>query len=279
MLKLAEASAYFDRTEVLDPDNGNLLFYGQIDPFDDSKRDAGGAYRRILSVAPGTAMPANRAVRALGRVYLLGTEEVDGHQTEHRVKYVLQSAGSSALVHRLPGFVSGTPAGTAWSSIQWVKDGKEIGTSSDITHEYTIFLGLGTDVRAQDVITCDGKAYLVGSVRPQPSGFLTAEAVQLDYALSSASITGRVYDAVAGSYTPSAPVATSCIRTRWQNLFNQRREGAAPYKNGDDTLVFPAGTALNTSSLITLDGKPWQVVSVDTPGGAATVHARPAWAS
>ena len=279
MLTLAEASTYFDRTEILDPDNGNLLFYGQIDPFDDSKRDAGGAYRRILSVAPGTPVPANRAIRALGRVYLMGTEEVDGLEEEHRVKYVLQAAASSVTIHRLPGFVSGTPAGTAWASIQWVKDGKEIGTSSDIAHEYTIFLGLGADVRAQDVVTAGGKAYLVISSRPQPSGFLTAESVELDYALSQASITGRTYDAVAGSYTASAPVAVNCARVRWQNLFSQRAEAAAQYKDGDDTLVFPTGTTLNTASRITLAGKPWQVVSVDALGGAVTVHARPAWAS
>lgn len=279
MLTLAEASGYFDLTEILDPDNGSVLFYGQIDPFDDSKRDAGGSYRRILSVAPGTAIPANRAIRAFDRTYLVGAEELDGLEEQHRAKYVLQSAGSSALIHRLPGFVSGTPAGTAWASFQWVKDGKEIGTSSDIAHEYTIFLGLGTDVRAQDVVTTGGKAYLVASARPQPSGFLTAEAIELDFALSQASITGRTYDAAAGSYTASAPVVVNCARVRWQNLFNQRAEGAAPYKDGDDTLVFPAGTTLNTSSRITLAGKLWQVVSVDTLGGAITVHARPAWAS
>lgn len=279
MLTLAEASSYFDRTEILDPDSGNLLFYGQIDPYDDSKRDAGGAYRRILSVAPGTPVPANRAIRALGRVYLMGTDEVDGLEEEHRVKYVLQAAASSATIHRLPGFVAGTPTGTAWAAIQWVKDGKEVGTSSDIVHEYAVFLGLGTDVRAQDVLTAGGKAYLVISSRPQPSGFLTAESVELDYVLTSASVTGRAYDAVAGAYTASAPVAVNCARVRWQNLFSQRAEAAAQYKDGDDTLVFPAGTAINTSSRVTLAGKLWQVVSVDTLGGAITVHARPAWAS
>ena len=279
MLTLAEASVYFDRTEIFDPDNGKLLFYGQIDPYDESKRDAGGAYRRILSTAPGSPIPANRAIRAFGRVYVLGNEEVDGLESEHRTKYVMQGSPSKVSIYRLSSFLAGTPDSSAWSALQWANDDKEASASSDQIPEYAALMARGTDVRTYDILTQGGDGYLVSTWRVQPSGFLAADVVKLDFPLAQASITSRVYDAVYGGYTPAAPVTAVCLRIRWQYLFSLRTESAVQYANGDTTLVFPAGTTLNTSSLILLEGKLWMIVSIDTLGGAVTVHARPTWVS
>lgn len=278
MLTLAQASSFFDRTPIKDADNGNLLFYGQVDPYDESKRDSGAAYRRILSVAAGTVMPASRTVSVFGQALILGNQEVDGLDTIHRVKYTLQPCTAKVGVSRLAGFVTGTPASNAWAALEWVKDSKEMGTSSDVARIYNVFLPAGLNVRAQDVLTQAGQAYLVLAARELPSGFLAAEAVQLDYALATAAITARVYDARAGTFAAGVLTHAPCARVRWQNLFNNRSEAYAHYKDGDDTLVFPAGTGLNTAALVNLAGNLWHVVSVDSLGGAVTAHARPAWA-
>jgi hypothetical protein len=279
MLSLTDAATYFDRTQVLDPDTGTVLFLGQVDPYDDSKRDAGGAYRRILSLAPGTAVPASRAVRIFGQVWLIGNKEVDGLELAHRDKYVLQPAGQQLSIGRLSGYLGAVAAGTAWAGVEWIKDGKEMGASSEVVRMHNIFLATGFDVRARDVVWNSNGAYLVLSIHEQPSGYKLASTAQLDYPVATATLVPRVYSPTLGAYTPGAPASVAALRVRWQNLFAYADEAAARYQEGDDTIVLPAGTAVDTASRITLDSEEWTVLAVNALGGAVTVHGRPAWAT
>lgn len=57
-VKLAQVSRYFDRTLVTDPVTGGFLFKAQFSNYDDSKRDAFTAYRRIMSLSPEITSPA-----------------------------------------------------------------------------------------------------------------------------------------------------------------------------------------------------------------------------
>lgn len=113
MLKLSAAASYFDRTPVVDAYTGAVICYGQVDPYDESKRDAGAAYRRVLSVAPGQVLPAHGAVSVLGMTWLVGRRERDGLQELHRDKYVLQPVDTQFNVATLTGYLSGTPRASA----------------------------------------------------------------------------------------------------------------------------------------------------------------------
>ncbi len=84
MLTLADASGYFDRTPMADTVTGSTLFYGQVDPYGDAVRDSATAYRRILSVKPGTVMPASKTLKIFGRVWIIGDSEIDGQSVQHR---------------------------------------------------------------------------------------------------------------------------------------------------------------------------------------------------
>jgi hypothetical protein len=275
MMTLAEAAAYFDRTPVLNPDNDSLLFYGQTDPFDDSKRDAGAAYRRILSVAPGTSVPG--AVKILGQVWLVGNKETDGLEVAFRDKYVLQQAGVKANISRLAGFLAGTVASSAWSSIEWLKDARELEVSSDVATLNTIIFPDGTDLREHDIVWYSGRALMVQSPRHQPSDYVMATAFELEQAApAAATITTRTYDPAAGSYTTSGTASVQALRVRWQSLYRYGSQADARYKSGDDTLVLPAATALTTADLITLAGLTWRVLSVETISGALVAHVRAA---
>lgn len=275
MLTLAGASAYFDRTAARDPDTNALLFNCQVDAFDDSKRDAGGAYRRILSVAPGTQMPVGGAVRIRGQVWLVGALEKDGLEEEHRDKYVLQTAPVKHSVSRLSGYLSATVASSQWGSAEWQKDGKEVEVSSKHVQQYFLYFANSADVREYDVIWWGVSAYLALSVHPQASGFLVAPCVKLEYAAADATLNTRVYDPVLGEFASSVPTTVRALRVRWQSLFLYGSEADAHYTPGDCTLVLPYATPVATKDTITLAGTTWHVVSVETLGGATVVHGRP----
>lgn len=274
MLTLADASRYFDRTPVLDAYTSAILFYAQIDPYQDSVRDSATAYRRIMSVAPNITMPVNRLVKILGAVWIVGDSEVDGMATAHREKFVLHPAPTLMGVRTLNGHVTNGAMSTSWGDMVWLKDAKEEFVSSRTTTMYTAYMPPGATLAEYNVVTVGTTGYLVGPPHDQASGVLSATCAKLEYAATSATLATRVYDPVQGKYTASTITTVQCLRVRWQNLFLYGSMGSAQYQDGDSSLVFPSGTPLATKDRVTLDTQAWNVLAVETLGGAVVAHAR-----
>jgi hypothetical protein len=275
MMTLAQASAYFDRTPVLNPDNDAVLFYGQLDPYDDSKRDAGAAYRRVLNVAPGTNVPS--VIRMFAITWLVGTKEVDGLEVAHRDKYVLQQAGQKAKISRLADYLAGVTTSSAWSAIEWLKDTKELEVSSDVATMYTLIMPPSADLREHDIVWYAGRAFIAQAPRRHPSGYMEATALELEQAApTSATILTRTYDPVAGDFVDDSAVTAPCQAVRWQSLYAYGSQADERFKSGDVTLVLPPDTGVSTASIVTVAGADWQVLSVETLAGALVLHGRPA---
>lgn len=272
MLSLAQAASYFDRTPILDPTTGELLFNGQLEPFDDSHRDAGAAYRRILSVSPGTVVPT--VVTVHGATWVVGFRQSDSLGVTLRDKYVLQRA-DAASVSRPASFLAGTATHATWLATEWLKDGKEIDTSSDTIETFTIMAPGDLDLIEHDLVWYAGRALLAQRPRLQPSGYLEVTAVQLEQSLpSTASIASRTFNPANGGYTAGATVSVPCQRVRWQSWFRYDSEASARYKPGDATLIMPPGTAVKAEDRITFAGAEWKTLAVKTDSGVVCVHAR-----
>jgi len=274
-MKLSDAASYFDRTPVFDATTGSHLFYGQVDPYDDSKRDAGGAYRRILSVRPGTAIPASRVVRVFGIPFIVGAEEIDGLAEQHRVKYVIQRADGYYAVSRLSAFLSGTTSSNTWADPQWLKDAKELSVSSRMPQMYNVMLPLAADIRVNDVLWLGTARYFVLASRALPSGMKQAECLLLEDPVATATLTPRTYDPVAGAYSTSAPTSIACLKVRWQSLYQYATQDDARYQEGDTSLVVPLATVVANKDSIDLGGATWRILSVDVIADTKVLHARP----
>lgn len=277
MMTLAQVSSYFDRAPALDAYSGAQLFLCQVGPYDDSKRDAGAAYRRVLSVAPGTPIPGHRCISVHGQTWIVGAKEVDGLEEAHRDKYVLQSGAERTRVSRLGSFLAGTSEHTVCASFEWLKDAAEQDISSKVPQHYQVYLPLGTDARPQDVLWSQGVAFLVLAPRWQPSGFTIAHCLQLEQTLPEPAILeGRTYDPVAGAYTSGAAVSVPALRARWQNLFRYDTQADARFQEGDCSVAVPDSASVSTATRVTLAGQTWKVLAVDRMAGVKVLHARPA---
>lgn len=274
-MKLSDAASYFDRTPAYDTATGKVLFLGQVAPFDDSRRDANAAYRRILSVRPGTAMPTSRAIRMMGVVWLIGDMEPDGLEELHREKYILQRAPAQVKVSRLSGFLAGTIASTVWASPQWIKDAKQLEVSSATPQIFDVSLPVGSDVQVRDILWDAAAAYLVLAPHVQASGILSANCVKLDQILPAvASLASRTYSPTLGTYSTSAGANVNALRVRWQSLFEYGSQAAERYQEGDIAVVLPTGTSTTTNTLITLAGVTYQTLAVLDLAGAVVLHSR-----
>ena len=274
MLTLADASKYFDKTPIRDTVSGSVLFYGQVDPYSDAQRDSATAYRRILSVAPGTSITASRLVNILGSIWIVGDSETDGWAVAHREKYVLHPAPTVLAVNRLTAHVAGTLATSMWGDMVWFKDGKEEASSSRSVPIYTLYAPLGSDVQEFDVIKVGTQGYLVSHPHTLASGVLSANCVHLEFPVTTATLATRTYDPVQGKYVATSPTSVNCQRIRWQSLYQFDSQMSARYQEGDCSLVLPVGTTVATKDTITLDGTLWNVVSVSITGGAVVAQGR-----
>lgn len=274
MLTLADASRFFDRTPVMDAYALEYLFDAQLDLYSDARRDSAPAYRRIMSVRPGTYIPASRVVSILGTRWLVGTMESDGLESLYREKYVLHPAKSSLSVSRLSGFLTATVARLVWGDVEWVKDVKAESVTSAPTRLYSAYLQPDADVREYDVLWVGSLAYLVVSVHKSPSGFDVAECRALRDAAADATLNTRSYDPVAGSFTVPTPTTVRCLKVPREDLYRYDSQGSARNKEGDVTMVLPAGTTVATKDTLTLEGMAWSVLAVQAVGGAVLVHGR-----
>lgn len=276
MLTLAQASSYFDRTQAYDAYSGAPAFLCQVDPYDDSKRDAMVAYRRVLSVAPGVQIPAGRAVTIFDIVWLVaGEPEVDGLEQAHRVKYVMQMADGLLNMGTVTDFLAGTPARAVYGFPGWVKDAREEGESSSIAGMYELLVPLGTPAAPLQVFWQAGAAYLSLSARRLPSDFVGLTCLKLDQvAPVNATLQHRVFNAVAGTHTLGAAVSRPALRVRWQNLFRYDAQMDQRFQEGDFTLAFPLGTAIDHSTRVTFEGVQHRVLAVNEHPGVVAAHLR-----
>lgn len=274
-VELVDVSSFFDRTVAKDPDSGLELFACQLLAYDESKRDAYTAHRRIMSTAPSVTIPSSRVVNLLGSNWMVGEFASDGWDVEHRRKYVLHRAQGRLKIYRLDGFLAGTPAVTVWGDMQWLVDKKELEVSSRVPQRFAAILPAGTDVRLNDVITWGALTMLVASQTDRVSGFFEADGMlQSMLAPVTMEVHTRTYSPSAGAYTNLATAQVPALKVRWQELYAYDDQMAERYQEGDSTWVLPGTTALTTSAELVQAGQRFTVLSIQPSDGCLLVHAR-----
>lgn len=277
MLTLAQASSYFDRMQVYDAYTGAPIFLGQVDPYDDSRRDAGAAYRRVLSVAPSVQVPAHRCVRFFGQAWILGETSVDGLDEQHRAKYVAQQADALFAVGSMDSFLRGHSPTPTWGSPNWVTDSKQVEESSDVANLFEMLLPIGTATSPRQVLWTQGSAYLALSVRDIPSQFVGVNCLKLETSTPGEVLFHtRTYSAAAGDYVEGPQAFTYGIRVRWQSLFKYDAQIEARYQEGDFSLVMPSDTVMDTSASLAFEGQKLSVLSLDRRSDMVVAHVRSA---
>lgn len=274
-MKLADCSTFFDRTDILDADTGALLFRGQIKNYDESRRDAVTAYRRVLSVAPGTVIPASRAVRFFGDVWLVGDGQDDGQEDLYRTKYVVQKVQGQAQIYSLAGFLTGTARATVWADMQWLTDRREAETSSNSPQQYVAYIPRTAVSVLHDIIVLNGKAMLAQSNYEAGSGFLELRGIlQPQTGAYAAVVNKRQYVPSQGNYLAVASVPYSGFFVRWQELYRYEEQMDERYQEGDFSLALPSSADVTTADTVLVSAREWSVTEVQAISGCKVLHLR-----
>lgn len=237
-MRLIAAARRFDRLTFADAYVPATTFLGQMDVFDDSRRDGLTVDRRILSVDPAVTMPARKTLLVDGGTWLVGDSERDYFGTEAiRHKHVLHRASEIVAVKTFAETIAASAGYSAWASRIWVKGSKEIEISSDVTSVYGVYFAEGETLAEGTLIFMSGRWHLIQLLYSSTAGFQVALSDELPEPVRvSATFSKRVYVPSNDTYT-TTPTAYSGVLVRWQSYFRYPQRGADVFKAGDRVLM------------------------------------------
>lgn len=267
-MDLFDAATYFDRNPVSDAYTGAVLFEGQLNLYDDSKRDSEAAERRVLSLSPTCVIPSRRTVQVAGQVYLVGKGNADVFLgSVIRVGYVVHEAKYLATVRTLEQLCLNQPGYQAWTNQAWLKNAAFTEQSSELSPMFHLFLAEGEPVADNYTVQFGNELHLVRTSNLGASGVQILTTERLDAPnVETATFGESVYDPVSGNFS-GASHSTRVIRLRWQALFEYGNK-SAPTFGPDDLQVVVAKASYTPvpGNLITLSDGPVKVQSVRSLG-------------
>jgi hypothetical protein len=290
MMKLSDVGRVFDTMTILDASGKTRPVKGRILPYDDNSRDSLSADRRILSMVPGTAIPARRVIHAAGEYWIVGQVTADFHGDEPlRQKYVLHRVDGVARVATFEQAISGVGGVTAHVGRLWMKDMKEPEESSSLYESLHFYLSTTEDIRDQSKLTgpfLDGeethvlihfksKWHLVRNTFESAGGFQVAVVDELpDPVAIAATINSTVYDKLADKKVATGKTVQA-LSLRWQSQYTYLSSYSTKYEEGDRVLmVLKSDTTPTVADTVTLRGRTFKVVTVLDQANVWALHLR-----
>lgn len=272
-MKLSDVVQYFNNTEYFDGYDGTSLGFGQLDVYDDSKRDGITAQRRVFEVNVGSPMPARGVIEFANSHWLVGVKEIDLFRGEvHREKYVCHQAEDLSTYRSIKEVLEGAEGVKAYAARVWVKTTAQVEISSEKFNQMQIFMTRAENVVPASIVSIANKHYIVSEVYPATAGHLVAMSEEMDAeAIEVGSITQTKFNPRTDEYEETdTPV--NLTRLRWQSLFEYMSLGTAKFERGDIQAAMLEPLAVGT--VLTLaDGK-WAVQAVDFKLGVHFHHLR-----
>lgn len=277
-MRLADVAKYFDKTLCADAFTPATQFYGQLDVFDDSKRDGATVVRRVLSVASDVSIPARRVLTIDSQPWIVGQNEDDFWAGEVlRRKYVLQRADGAASIRTVAESIAGAGGTATYAAKLWVKDQKEVEQSSSMTGFFNVYLPTYESVDKGSIIVLSSRLHLVRNTFVSAGGFLVCESDELEAdAVAAATYKGHsAYDPATDTYTEGS-VAVTVLRARWQADFDYTSEASPKFVRGDELVYVRASevAAPAAQDKVTVDGVTYVVLAVRAEGTSWALHLR-----
>lgn len=269
-MRLGKAASYFNDSLCSDGYTGVPLFRGQLALYDDTKRDAEVAERRVLSLDPKVCLPERLVVQVAGTRFILGHGTPDQFRGRTiRVGYVAHEAPHEASIRTLGQVCTGAAGTKAWVATYRTKGLAFTEQSSEVPDQMHVHLAR-VEALAEDMLVSIGTQHLlVRSMNEGPAGTLVAVCDEMPPpVIEDATVTTGSFNPVSNAIV-GASVTTKVVRLRWQSLFEYRTGNSTPFMPGEVQFAVAAASATPTAgTLIQVPGGLWLVSSVLRRGDA-----------
>ncbi|PJO10753.1 hypothetical protein CRG49_000605 [Neisseria sp. N95_16] len=236
----------------------------QVTPWDTPRRDGMTTIRRTLFVKAGTVFPYRGAVVVAGQVWIISRLNNPDTWGENiaREGYVAQYARVGRLADT-QAMIDNTGYPLYLSRV-WVKDVKDITTTSEAQGQYYIYFTHAEPVKVGGFILSDDRWHIVRNIINGTAGLRVAECNELeeDCIVDVAIHLAGEYDPVSETYTDSERVNFKSILMNWRDDYYHSMPSREPEQVGDMRLrIPPEHTDLVTEDTrLHLKGYEWKVV-------------------
>lgn len=275
-MRLASAAKHFDKQIFVDAYGTTASTTGQLDLYDDGKRDSFAASRRILSVAPGVQITARRVLRLGDYTWIVGSGNPDYFKASViRNKYILHEADGLASIKTFGQYLADTLGISAYAAAEWTKAAREIDESAALVDVAEAVLAITEILPDVGIMTLGAATYLMREPHMTSGGFQSATIEEIKAPVREiGSFIGRTYDPVndtwAGAGTP-----INFLRLRWQSHFKYVSRSTLHYQAGDDVIVcLKTAATPKANDRVTLTDGLYQVLTVQSDNDCWSCHVR-----
>ncbi len=273
-MRLSQVVRYFNHSKFFDSYTGEELGVGQLDVFDETKRDGLTAQRRIFEVAPDVDMPPRMAIQFHDENWIVGLREIDAFKGKVlRHKHVLHQAEGLAEYSTIKQLLEDAIPTKAYAARVWTKSSSEVEISSEKFAQLQIYFSRAENVRPNQIIKLSGKLHTVMSVYPAAAGHLVASSEELeDEALEVGNVPGTgQWNPITEQYEGGS-TQVKLLRLRWQSDFAYYSEATPDFERGD--LQAACMTRLTNGTEIELSDGNWTVKASQEREGVYYLHLR-----
>lgn len=275
-MDLADVSTYFDDDPVYDGYTGALLFNAQVSSFDDSHSDGATSRRRVLSLAPGYAMPTRRAVQLYGDNWIVGTGTPDGFYGSVVRQHFGMKLATDLLTLLTPGQVLANAAGTqAWVHKFYFKDALDSIDNAEIDTFWNIFIAPGEPASKGSFFKdAGGRLYRVRNDYLPVEGLRVCQSDTLDVgALRSVTWQTGAYDPI-NDVVAAGSTVVQAVALETPKFYRFRELSDPALQKGDMAVFVPTTVTPKQGDIFAMAGVNWRAVTVQAEMDVWAIHAR-----
>lgn len=275
-MRLKAAARYFDRDNVYDAYTNVLLFKAQM--LSPAEHVSGDTFKRhTLTARDGTVMPPRNALRIADGIWIAANNNADTFDNQVIRRNFALKKSTGLLKAMTPAQACTNTGGTSFHvHKEYYRDTVNSPTEADYDTFWNIYCPQNESVSKGSFFREGNIVYRVRNVYPTPEGFKVAETDQYDdSALQTAVFTTAGTVNLITDKRTTASVSASVIQTDIYKFYRFATEDEDKQKPGDLTVFVPkAALTPVIGGKLTMLGKPWQILAINSEFDAWALHVR-----
>lgn len=272
-MKLTNVVKYFNNTPYFCAYTGAEMGFGQLDVYDESKRDGLTVQRRIFEVEVGSPVPDRGVITFEGDHWLVGFKNKDLFRGRvHREKYVLHQAEEEVDYRSIKEHLEDVQGFGIFAARVWTRTAAQIEESSEKFNQLQVFTSRSEPVEVGDIFTFTKQQYIVTEIYNSTAGHQVSLCEELEKdTLETVNIKASTWDPITEEYAEQNR-EIKLFKLRWQTNFDYLSLATPKFERGD--IQAAAVESLPIGTILELASGTWKVHYVQPRGEIFFHHLR-----
>jgi hypothetical protein len=275
-MRLKAAARYFDDTPVYDGYTGAFLWMCQFSSFNDANAVGSTSTRRILSIAPGLALPARRVLRIFDDWWLVGDGNPDSWKGDQiRQSFNMKKSNARTVVLTPAQACLAATGSTVYAQAIYFKDSINSLNNADYDPFWNFFFAPGEAVgKGSFLRDSTGKLFRVRSSYVPLEDLRICQSDEVDIGPVTAVFATGAYDPVLDT-AAAGSVTTSVLLMDFTKAYSYLTQASERVAAGDmNALVAASALTPEPGRTVAIAGTTWRILSKDVEGDAWLLHLR-----